>query len=717
MLNKAQWTLLPAMLVTELHNLRLSPLGVIPQHDHRPRSIVNYTFFDVNQDTVPMAPNSMQFGRALHRLLSSILHADPRFGPIYLSKVDIADGFHRIWLLPRNIPNLGVLFPTLPGEQELIAFPLTLPMGWVASPPYFCAATETVADLANAAYADSRTSTAPHRLEAVSESPVPPPVIEAMITPPFAAPTSVPAPHHQRPLGRQYARTPAAYTDVYVDDFITVVQGNTSRRREIKRKFLHSLDRVFRPLEPGDSIHRHEPASEKKFCKGDGTWATRKLVLGWIIDTAESTITLPPHRIERLATLLASVPRSTKRIATQRWHKLMGELRSMVLAIPGSRGMFSTLQTAFQHPDHTGRRLRLSTTVHDFLDDLRWLAAELGNRPTRIAETMATAPSSVGACDAAGTGMGGVIFLPSANHASPYHSILWREPFPVAIQRELQSDRNPTGSVTNSDLELAGTIAQHDVLAHVADVREHTLLNLHDNTPAVFWQRKGSTTTSGPAAYLLRLQAVHQRFHRYVPRHDYIPGPANAMADDCSRLWKLSDAELLTHFNSFYPQAASWQLCRLRRPMNSALISALSRKRSAPASFLAVPQPPITIGRSGWSLPLPLASTPVSNTLQTRSPSSRFLQLDTAMVALPPATTPFALAQWKTPSVASARCSPAWGPVTYGRTPWGQSTSASSGNSGPMAKTIRHLPGSSLYPSRSSIMPWQSRLTRRTISP
>ena len=37
----------------------------------------------------------------------------------------------------------------MPSEEQLIAFPLVLPMGYVESPPYFCAITETVCDLAN----------------------------------------------------------------------------------------------------------------------------------------------------------------------------------------------------------------------------------------------------------------------------------------------------------------------------------------------------------------------------------------------------------------------------------------------------------------------------------------------------------------------------------------------------------------------------------------
>jgi hypothetical protein len=77
---------------------------------------------------------------------------------------------------------------------------------------------------------------------------------------------------------------------------------------------------------------------------------------------------------------------------------------------------------------------------------------------------------------------------------------------------------------------------------------------LTDNTPALAWQQKGSTTTMKAPMYLLRLQALHQRFHRYHPRFLHIPGKSNVMADDCSRLWHLSDVELLAHFNHEYPQ-------------------------------------------------------------------------------------------------------------------------------------------------------------------
>jgi hypothetical protein len=165
-----QWVLLPADLVLHEPNLRVSPLGVVPQRDRRPLTICDYSFFLVNLETIPLAPpEAMQFDRALWRVLSTIHHTDPRRGPVYLSKIDIADGFYRISVNDGDVAKLGVVVPTEPGEPQVIGFPLVLPMGWMQSPPLFTAATEIVADLANQALQHSAHS-CPHRLDVLSES-------------------------------------------------------------------------------------------------------------------------------------------------------------------------------------------------------------------------------------------------------------------------------------------------------------------------------------------------------------------------------------------------------------------------------------------------------------------------------------------------------------------------------------------------------------------
>jgi hypothetical protein len=120
-----------------------------------------------------------------------------------------------------------------------------------------------------------------------------------------------------------------------------------------------------------------------------------------------------------------------------------------------------------------------------------------------------------------------------------FDPILWRSPFPPIIASRLVSSDNPTGNITNRELELAGSVAQLDVLSQQYDVRESTVHNSSDNVATVWWQRKGAVSSTGPTSRLIRRQALHQRHFRYVPLHDYIPGGSNAMSDDCSRLWAL----------------------------------------------------------------------------------------------------------------------------------------------------------------------------------
>lgn len=86
----------------------------------------------------------------------------------------------------------------------------------------------------------------------------------------------------------------------------------------------------------------------------------------------------------------------------------------------------------------------------------------------QIAELILNAkPQTEDACDAAGKGMGGVHFIPlmSAAGNNDFQPILSWHPFPQWVRDRLSSFQNLRGDITNSDLELAGSISQHDVLA------------------------------------------------------------------------------------------------------------------------------------------------------------------------------------------------------------------------------------------------------------
>lgn len=110
------WIALPYSAVRNWNSVRVSPIGAVPQRDRRPRLIVDYSFSELNAETLQLAPaEAMQFGRALNRVLKRIVAADPRYGPVHLAKIDIADGFYRVWVQFNDVPKLGVVLPTSPG--------------------------------------------------------------------------------------------------------------------------------------------------------------------------------------------------------------------------------------------------------------------------------------------------------------------------------------------------------------------------------------------------------------------------------------------------------------------------------------------------------------------------------------------------------------------------------------------------------------------------
>jgi hypothetical protein len=174
----------------------------------------------------------------------------------------------------------------------------------------------------------------------------------------------------------------------------------------------------------------------------------------------------------------------------------------------------------------------------------------------------------------------------------------------------------------------------------------------------------------------LRQHALHQRFHRYVSLRDYIPGPANTMADDASRRFDLSDADLLTHFNATYPQAHPWHLYRPKRNILSSATSALHKQPSPRALFLQTPMPPLPTGPDGPHSAPPSPS--ILPFIRSRIPShtSRSSLTGTAPEPLTPANAWSAAAPWRVPYAALAKRLRVWGPRTPGSHPRATSTSA-----------------------------------------
>jgi hypothetical protein len=81
-------------------------------------------------------------------------------------------------------------------------------------------------------------------------------------------------------------------------------------------------------------------------------------------------IQLTERRRKRLDEILDSLKHHTSdRINMKEWHRVLGELRSMSLAVPGSRGLFGILQEALHHK----QKGNICTTqaINDLFEDFR----------------------------------------------------------------------------------------------------------------------------------------------------------------------------------------------------------------------------------------------------------------------------------------------------------------------------------------------------------
>ena len=77
---------------------------------------------------------------------------------------------------------------------------------------------------------------------------------------------------------------------------------------------------------------------------GDCKWSTYQVLLGWVIDTVNTTLSLPPHREKRFKKILMGIPQIQKCISVNKWNWVLGNLCSMTIDLPGAKGLFSHMK-------------------------------------------------------------------------------------------------------------------------------------------------------------------------------------------------------------------------------------------------------------------------------------------------------------------------------------------------------------------------------------
>ena len=650
MVQKGYWSILPFSEVEQFVHLKLSPAGVVPQRTRRPRPIMDYTFTDINSSSVPLSPlSSMQFGQTLQRLLQRIAYADPSHGPPLLMKLDLSDGYYRIHLSPEAALELAVTLPGLRPGAPLVGIPLCLPMGWCHSPPFFCAFTETAADLANITINNTtpHTVTLQHPLALTSQQ------------------HSVPRefnyhPDARLPPGPPPSQNPLAYVDIYMDDFIGLAQR--PRLTHTLNVLLNSIDLVFRGVpHPDDKPDRKQVISASKLAAGEGAWSTTKSILGWIVDTARGTIHLPAHKSSRLRELICDFTHK-KRTSRKQWYRLLGELRHFSYAIRGASYLFSILQSLLTDNPNASR-LRLHAHVQAALRDWYHLTTSMADNPVNITSLVPCAPSTIGCVDASGDGIGG-FWLPTCHgNASP---TVFRLAFPPHIKAQLVSATNPAGKLTNSDFELAALVAGTAMLIQHSPAPIGSVWFGSDNVAAVSWCQRGSTSSTGPNAHLLRWLAKLTQDHEISLQAHSIPGSSNTLADFCSRSFHLQESDFLQALNTHFHIEPSWTLVQPTPDILWKLTSTLSTTMLPWESLANAPQLQTPHGTRGNPSAPPFTLTPPSKAPPIPSCPSKSSPIVTVGETFLPAKLKYVAKQWETPFAPLDRRWPTWDTPTPG---------------------------------------------------
>ena len=370
-------------------------------------------------------------------------------------------------------------------------------------------------------------------------------------------------PYHPQP-----PPDPLHFTDVYMDDFMIVAQP--PHHIPMLDNLLHHLHSVF--TSDTSSLHR-SVIRESKIRKGDATFQTTKTLLGWEVDTAKMELCLPAHRQQCLYDILdhtLAKPCSTRK----QWQQLLGELRSMTLAIHSTRYLFSILQHALTQ---RARRFRINKLTRQALQDWKDIVNQLHTCPVPITMVVPHAPHYWAAMDASKEGIGG-FWLPS-NITPEAQPCAWRHKFHPNIPANLISFTNPVGTLCNSDLELAAVVVGNATQQHYIPKPTYTCTYIAtDNSATQAWIHKGSTTTAGPPAFLLRQLALDCCYNSCTVIPIFTPGHTNTIADFLSRSFALSDDDLVQQLQQRWPIQPPWRLVTPPGNITSSMNWALSKQ-------------------------------------------------------------------------------------------------------------------------------------------
>ena len=341
----------------------------------------------------------------------------------------------------------------------------------------------------------------------------------------------------------------------------------------------------------------------------EGAWAVRKDILGWVFDGKAKTMELTRDKRDELMKLTKQALRAKHGVPFKSFQKMLGKMRRASQSIPGSNGLFSPFNRVLaREPRFVWFKPggELAAGLRDWRAIFKYALSE----PTHVKQLVRDPDPHVGGIvDASGEGVGGVVFGMKIGCKPTVFRFKW----PASITSQLKTQSNPAGTITNSDLEMAGLVLLWLVVEHiVGDLKHKHILLLSDNSPSVSWVDRMVWKRSLPAGELLRVLAFRINAKLACPITPlHIPGVHNRISDIPSRSfgykkeWKFDcDHKFLTFFNAEFPlpQQHSWQMCQMSTEISSRILHSLLTPGSGMQHWRRLPAIGRNIGGTGASL-------------------------------------------------------------------------------------------------------------------
>jgi len=183
-------------------------------------------------------------------------------------------------------------------------------------------------------------------------------------------------------------------------------------------------------------------------------------------------------------------------------------------------------------------------------------------------------------------------------------SIVWHVAFPKALQQQLATANNATGTISNSDLEMAGLLLHWLTLKNLADLQHTHVAARCDNSPTVAWTThliSSKDTVAANFIWALSVCMLACQASPLAPFH--LPGEANCMANLASHSFTSSPSNhaFLTHFTSLFPppQDVSWHLFYHHNSITGKVFSAMQTTMSPLVWWLQTTNKGSIIGTNG----------------------------------------------------------------------------------------------------------------------